>query len=133
MNTNTQLELTLSTPRTFDKFDEDNLIQIKEQMEQASKYGWVFLFTARHAKGCVNLMCTPNLDLEWSLMSRWSPYAYDGFRILTSVYVEDRRQAFEYFRDQTNSIATKALSGSEKHQWFEMRAEKAVAVLHGIA
>ena len=66
-------------------------------------------------------------------MSRWSPEGHDGFKVLASVYVNDRRKAFDQVRDRANSLATEALKGSENNQWYKITEENAVAALKAAA
>ena len=113
----------------YDMIHEEDLYEIKDRLEAMTTDGWVFLVTAPWAEGRVNVVCTPEPEMEMSLMSRWSPEGHDGFKVLVSVYVNDRRKAFDQVRDRANSLATEALKGSENNQWFKITEENAVAAL----
>ncbi len=117
----------------YDMIHEEDLYEIKDQLEAGTTDGWIYLVTASHAEGCVNVVCAPELEMELSLMSRWSPKGHDGFKVLASVYVNDRRKAFDQVRDRANSLATEALEGSENYQWFKITEENAIASLKAAA
>ena len=102
-------------------------------LEAGTTDGWIYLVTASHAEGCVNVVCAPELEMELSLMSRWSPKGHDGFKVLASVYAPDRRKAFDQVRDRANSLATEAKIGGETYQWLMITEENAIASLKAAA
>ena len=123
------------TSAAYDQMAEDDLYDIQERLEAERTDGWILLFTRSlpSEEGFVNVLSTPDLDLERSIMARWSRFSYDGFNILESVHVNDRRKAFEQVREQASALATEELTGSEKHQWFKITEADAVASLKAAA
>lgn len=117
----------------YDMIHEEDLYEIKDRLEGETTDGWIFLVTASHSDGCVNVVCAPELEMELSLMSRWSPKGHDGFKVLASVYVPDRHKAFAQVRDLAASLATEAKNGGETNQWFMITEENAIASLKAAA
>ena len=117
----------------YDMIHEDDLYEIKDRLEGETTDGWIFLVTASHAEGGVNVVCAPELEMELSLMSRWFPKGHDEFKVLASVYVPDRQKAFAQVRDLAASLATEAMNGGETNQWFMITEENAIASLKAAA
>lgn len=117
----------------YDMIHEEDLYEIKDQLEAETTDGWIYLVTASHAEGCVNVVCAPELEMELSLMSRWFPKGHDEFKVLASVYAPDRHKAFAQVRDLAASLATEAKNGGETNQWFMITEENAIASLKAAA
>lgn len=125
----------MTSTSEFDQMSEDDLYDIRERLEAGRPDGWILLVTLTQpsTEGFVNVLSTPDVDLERSLLARMSPFANDGFKIIDVAYVYDRRTAFDKARQRASEMATEAHTGSEKNQWFKITEANAAAVLTAIA
>lgn len=117
----------------FDMIHEDDLFEIRDRLAEQRTEGWIVLFTATHWPGGVNVVCTPDPEIEESLMSRSLMGERDEFKVIASVYAPDRHKAFAQVRDLAASLATEAKNGGETNQWFMITEENAIASLKAAA
>ncbi len=117
----------------YDMLYDDDLFQIRDRLADQVQDGWIVLFTSITWPGGVNIVCTPDAEIEESLMSRGSPHGRNEFKVIASVYAPDRCKAFAQVRDRAASLATEAKNGGETNQWFMITEENAIASLKAAA
>ncbi len=117
----------------FDMIREDDLFEIRDRLAEQMADGWIVLFNSVTWPGGVNVVCTPDPEIEESLMSRSLMGERDEFKVIASVYAPDRHKAFAQVRDLAASLATEAKNGGETNQWFMITEENAIASLKAAA
>jgi len=113
----------------YDMIHEEDLYEIRDRLERETTDGWIVLVSTANEAEYVNAICTPEPEMELSLMNRLCREEHDEFKVLSSVYAKDRRKAFDQVVDCAKSLATEVQRGSETNQWFTITEDNAIAAL----